>query len=670
MVQQQSELYGPPHSGLPPGSMPGQPPPGAGPTAGPMEGVRYATMPPGMQQMQQMHQMHQMHQQRIPTQAPGQPAPLQPQLTGGSMQGGQPMQLAPQHTGGSIQGGQPLVPQHTGGSVQGGQGEMMVGATGPGPVPGRASVPPSTPRNVVIRPPGMPFTNAPPMGVGPGPVSMGAPPHIMGPSMGMTMVPPGMGSMVEMRPPPGPHPMRSLPMEVNEIGMNVATMPPGPRRHNFGVLRLLQFSSQLGNINERKSDFWSTVIANNFTDTATLSIRSHKDTGLKLNSFVEVPFALLTRFFLTLSQSRVHRMSFVLDGAIETQEGQDYIVSCRHAKWPMYYENGYVIELTGVLIARCKVVPMLPAGYAIPSQSPPTGPDGAAAATKPNTASPNANASPANNSASPNSNNPNNPNLDPKLHSSAYKVPYIVKIDSLSFDSENVFKYVNVACIFKRPSTDPNEDIRIPEEPGNIYGIPVLTMRVIEFIEGSQALEPVMEHFGDEAKKGAHGPLEAMESLVKAFPPNYMMLNQQTIFPPPKPQPLGELARIFPPTPPIPFLAEPIKLEEDGYNMDPGGAHLNGDDSSSMQVDASGLPLGIPAGVQPSLTVMATPGSTSAPTASPTISTKTPGKKQAAPDSPTKSEKDKAPKRRNTTETTDLPPAKRTRTQGRKPSRA
>jgi hypothetical protein len=209
-------------------------------------------------------------------------------------------------------------------------------------------------------------------------------------------------------------------------------------------------------------------------------------------------------------------MSFVLDGAIEQQDGQDYTVYCRHAKWPMYYENGYVIELSGVLRAKCKTVPMLPPGYAISSQSPPTGLDSAPSIVpvppKPNTApDSNSSSSPANNTTSP---NPSNQSMDPKLHNSAYKVPYIVKIDELSFDSEMVFKYVNVSCIFKRSISDPNEDIRIPEEPGNIYGIPVLTMRVIEFIEGSQALEPVMGHFDEESKRAIIGPIRKYYTLT------------------------------------------------------------------------------------------------------------------------------------------------------------
>jgi hypothetical protein len=159
-----------------------------------------------------------------------------------------------------------------------------------------------------------------------------------------------------------------------------------------------------------------------------------------------------------------------------------------------------------------------------------------------------------------------------------------------------------------------------------------------------------------------------METLVKTYPPNHMMLAQHPPIFPQKPYVLGD-ARIFPPTPPIPFLHGAIKLEDDSYNMDAEGSHLNGDDSSAMQVDGTGIPPGT-TGVQPSLTVVATPNSTTAPTVSPPMASKTPGKKQAAPDSPTKSEKDKgsAAKRRGTMD--DGPPAKRTRTQGRKPSKA
>lgn len=61
--------------------------------------------------------------------------------------------------------------------------------------------------------------------------------------------------------------------------------------------------------------------------------------------------------------------------------------------------------------------------------------------------------------------------------------PYMVKIDELSFDSENVESFVDAVHLGGTQIS----------QPENVYGIPKLTMRMLEFCEGTQALERVMD---------------------------------------------------------------------------------------------------------------------------------------------------------------------------------
>lgn len=221
---------------------------------------------------------------------------------------------------------------------------------------------------------------------------------------------------------------------------------------------------------------------------------------------VELPYNLIVRFFETLTQSSINRMSIVLDGVTETQEGADYIVYCRNARWPMYYENGYVIELHGTLKARCRTVPFLPnsSESGTPSFQEAL-PPGQPMKTEPS--SNNLGTSPSNNAdtrRSPHSKmdvdvKPNGPSSSSS--SSGSKMPYIVKIEELCFDNEGMQKWVDVSS---RPSEhelsgptsvqqpDRTQSFELPPEPPNMYGMPQLTMRMLELSEGSEALMPLM----------------------------------------------------------------------------------------------------------------------------------------------------------------------------------
>jgi len=211
----------------------------------------HMTQPPpmgsqGPLQPQQTGPLQPQHTGQGPGPGPGQQlqqpsAPLQPQHTGGSMHD-QPMQsLQPQHTGGGGGGGgggQPLAPQHTGGSMHG---------------PGRGSVP-STPSSMAARPPGMIGGMGMPGGMTMGVPLEGFPLHMPNP-MGPPLLRPGLG-------PGGPtmnHAMsgmmmRGIPSELEAVndmtmeGMGLRGLgPERPREHAFGVLRLLDFSREMGN---------------------------------------------------------------------------------------------------------------------------------------------------------------------------------------------------------------------------------------------------------------------------------------------------------------------------------------------------------------------------------------------------------------------------------------
>jgi LIM-domain binding protein len=180
-------------------------------------------------------------------------------------------------------------------------------------------------------------------------------------------------------------------------------------------------------------------------------------------------------------------MSLILDGAIESQEGQAYTVFCAKARWPMYYDNGYIMELNGVLRARCKTVPvnLSVLGTGIPAGAPGSTPRISSAVPAGNTNGMGSSPSSSNNmQGSPTTKPSNTGNLSYGSETKPYipmqNAPYMVKIDELSFDSESVEKFIDAG---HHPL----------KEPENVYGVPMLTMRMLEFCEGSQALEPLID---------------------------------------------------------------------------------------------------------------------------------------------------------------------------------
>lgn len=192
---------------------------------------------------------------------------------------------------------------------------------------------------------------------------------------------------------------------------------------------------------------------------------------------VTLPFPLLIRFFATLTQSGVNRMSFALDGAVESQQGHEYTVHCDSARWPMHYDNGHILELNGVLQVKCRPVPAFdPLSNTTPRLSS-TVPNGLG--SSPSGSSNNMNASPTN----PPSAMPNG--VEQKSQMPLSGVPYMVKIDELTFDSIHVTKLFDLAFL---------QGTSISKEPDNVFGVPKLTMRMVEIAEGTQAMEPLMEH--------------------------------------------------------------------------------------------------------------------------------------------------------------------------------
>jgi hypothetical protein len=200
-------------------------------------------------------------------------------------------------------------------------------------------------------------------------------------------------------------------------------------------------------------------------------------------------------------------MSFILDGATEHQKGQDYMVHCPQARWPLHYDNGYIMELDGVLLARCKTVPLVPpnsTGESLSEGMPPPGSNGGNSSPIKMEASNNLGSSPSNNpsNAKPN-HSPQPMDLDPRPNGQPppTNVPYIVKIEELWFDATRpVRRLVDINRMEEFRAESVGQQVPgstsvqgLPKEPEHVYGIPEVAMRTIEFSEGVDALTPIMD---------------------------------------------------------------------------------------------------------------------------------------------------------------------------------
>jgi hypothetical protein len=239
---------------------------------------------------------------------------------------------------------------------------------------------------------------------------------------------------------------------------------------------------------------------------------------------VTLPYPLIAKFFKTLTDSSIIRMAFSLDGVNEWHEQQESTVHCAHARWLMEYDNGYVVELDGVLQATCRTVPMEPynpTSASTDENGAPTTGDGQhqsttrAGSSNPQSSSPHVNSSPASNPANPanatNSTNANpNPNPGSNTASPRAKsaLPYTVKIESFSFDSRGLRKWIDAERIqssVKSEHGGPKYGTStmsgmggtgmydLPQEPQISHGMPNQTIRMLELSETDHVLEPLMD---------------------------------------------------------------------------------------------------------------------------------------------------------------------------------
>lgn len=516
------------------------------------------------------------------------------------------------------------------------------GSAPPGAASGRASVP-STPQ-MASRQASM--SGGMMSGPGPGPGQPGGPGGMpMGPGYPMHMHPSasggGGGGMAagpgEMGPPPLPREgYRGMPMELGGFSATAAAAMGagmgGPTAHAYGILRLLQFSSRMRGLSGHDEEKWAPIIAEHFTENATLSFRAQKGAKQPLNGFVKLPFQLLGRFFATLSQSNINRMSLILDGAMESQDNHEYTVYCPTARWPMHYDNGYILELNGVLRAKCRPVPAQHLSQHRSNGTPQMAhnvPNGIGSSPS-GSSSNNMHNSPAIQPAGgggggiPNGAESNN---NPLQH-----LPWMVKIDELSFDSNSVSKLLDFARL---------QGDKIPRVPENIYGVPTITMRMIEFSEGTQAMEPMMEF----SKRSSFPPLDAFKEYVKNMQATKSEVKEE----------------------------EMLYVDMGGQRMSiieatlaaqaGGGRFVDGPPQSSLSDNVTQRMTNM---VDHSMSDPA--NSASEPSVSPSIPPKTPGKKNTAPGSPTKAssstqvEKEKGGGKRKNTTDEGGPPSKQRRT--------
>ncbi|KAG8816974.1 hypothetical protein FRC17_000106 [Serendipita sp. 399] len=514
----------------------------------------------------------------VPSQPPPPGAPLQPQFTGSA---------------------QPLVPQHTGGSVH------AMNETSMANQPGNSSVP-STPH----------LNSRAPNATTGGAMRPPSAPRSMGESSSNT---------AETRPQPTP-PRGALPQELNAItsmGMSGGQRYPGPRMHSFGVLRLLSLSKAL-NLNSDPQKipglhddvYWHFLLSQHFTPDAILSIRT-RILERSINPFVELNYPLITRFFSTLSQANIYRMSFSLDGASESQEGQEYTVTCPNARWLMHYNNGWIISLLGYLRAKCRLVPMTP--QLIPAQ--------------------------------PKAQSPPNQSIG----AGTSMVPYMAKICEMTFDVGHFSRSLDLDIVQRPPAPDAmmvEYPEGIPPEPLLSHGFPEVTMRMIEMVEGTIAIWPILGH----AEENQSGPIDAMNDLVRTvshgvLPQSYFTFGGR-----------------------LPEGAEGYVRADGTTSTGFAGAMNRIPVKKEMTQDpsvpsASTAPSSTLTG--PSEKVAATSSTSTAPSISPTLAAKTTGKKSnPAPGSPTKAgaEKEKGSSKRKSTADSEGPNKRRVTT--RKTSKA
>ncbi|KAI0643633.1 LIM-domain binding protein-domain-containing protein [Trametes meyenii] len=280
----------------------------------------------------------------------------------------------------------------------------------------------------------------------------------------------------------------SVPAPVPAPASAAPPRPPGIIPVGFGqcVSRILQLSGSLGveHKDRLKQSYWASLVANFFTEKATMKLTLWKDNQQVEAKPFEIGYPILPRFFLVTTQSGVKSMTICIDGARERViKASHALVECATASWTFRYQNGYSITLRGPLTADVIVQPQ-----------------------------------PASNSTT-----------------ATGTAPYVLKLDRLQFDAFWHEKYVALDSILGEripesprglpPSPGPHgqedtsrfdearyhiEHAIVPAEPINAFGIPQATMRCLELAESVAQMSELIQFSVDSSL----GPVDALGAFA------------------------------------------------------------------------------------------------------------------------------------------------------------
>ncbi|KAF5320964.1 hypothetical protein D9619_001156 [Psilocybe cf. subviscida] len=392
---------------------------------------------------------------------------------------------------------------------------------GPGPGQGQAHGPglgqgPGDQQRQSSQPPHGP--GQPPQAGGPnGGPRAGGPPGMMlpngAPMPGLSTTSNG-GNMAQQPGNPGsyphPHP-HSHPLPAVPAGAVLSAPNPGIG-HGQGLMRLLQFSGLLSQLDGRKLDYkwWQDVVQEYFHPASVLKFTLWRDSQRVEAKPFEIGVPILPRFFLVTTQSGVKSMSLTLDGARERFFGAGHsVIECVTAQWTYRYTNGYCVVLRGPLTVHVIITDA-----------------------------------------------PRDPNAPPNPRGQPTQV---LKFNDFQFDANAQEKFIAVDNIggirhntpmYQReihpwlpaeghsPSLGPItaerqaeldhaeaqrweealvkvEEAEIPGEPVNAFGIPQATMRCLELAESVMSMAELITFSEEIHARSEDNPLSAMDTLSK-----------------------------------------------------------------------------------------------------------------------------------------------------------
>ncbi|CUA70271.1 Formin-like protein 5 [Rhizoctonia solani] len=162
--------------------------------------------------------------------------------------------------------------------------------------------------------------------------------------------PPGRGSLPPQMPVMGVRgPAPNMTQRRPTLVQMMPGMPGRPLPLGMGVVRMLEMSQELGNMNNKMLSDWERFREEYFTRSAKITMTIFY--GVEGRKYLVAP-ELIPRFFLAFFESGVNKMSLGLNGAMETthdcqNENLESRISTLNAVWRYELDNGWIVEHNG-----------------------------------------------------------------------------------------------------------------------------------------------------------------------------------------------------------------------------------------------------------------------------------------------------------------------------------